>query len=328
MRRREFITLLGGAAAWPMARRVHSSPSGCGASACSRPCRNGSNSPAAHGRLPEGPAGVWLGRGAECEHCLPVRDQRHGPVETAALELVAAAPELIVVWSNPAVIAMRAVNRSIPVVFVSVGDPVGSGFVESLGRPGGNLTGFTAFEPEMARRLEHLKEVAPALTSAMVLLHPDIAANLEFYRAGPGSWHGAQNQCRRSPRACCRRHPACGQRALAGELNAGVLVLLNPASASHRDLIVGLASRLRLPAIYPFRYYALDGGLISYGPDTLDLFRRAAGYVDRILKGDPPASLPVQTPVKFELAINLKTAKALGLTVPDTPLARADEVIE
>jgi len=241
---------------------------------------------------------------------------------------LAAAPELIVVWSNPAVIAMRAVDRSIPVVFVSVGDPVGSGFVESLGRPGGNMTGFTAFEPEMGGKwLEHLKEVAPALTRAMVLLHPDIAANFEFYRAA----QAAGTALKINVDAVDVRGAADIQRAvsaLAGEPHAGVLVLPNPASASHRDLIIGLASRLRLPAIYPFRYYALDGGLISYGPDTPDLFRRAAGYVDRILKGDPPASLPVQTPVKFELVINLKTAKALGLDVPATLLARADEVIE
>jgi ABC-type uncharacterized transport system substrate-binding protein len=197
-----------------------------------------------------------------------------------------------------------------------------------LGRPGGNLTGFTAFEPEMGGKwLEHLKEVAPALTSAMVFLQPDIAANLEFYRAA----QAAGTALKINVDAVDVRGAADIQRAvsaLAGEPHAGVLVLPNPVSASHRDLIIGMASRLRLPAIYPFRYYALDGGLISYGPDTLDLFRRAAGYVDRILKGDPPASLPVQTPVKFELAINLTTAKTIGLEVPPTLLARADEVIE
>jgi putative ABC transport system substrate-binding protein len=161
----------------------------------------------------------------------------------------------------------------------------------------------------------------------MVLLHPDIAANFEFYRAA----QAAGTALKINVDAVDVRGAADIQRAvsaLAGEPHAGVLVLPNPASASHRDLIIGLASRLRLPAIYPFRYYALDGGLISYGPDTPDLFRRAAGYVDRILKGDPPASLPVQTPVKFELVINLKTAKALGLDVPATLLARADEVLE
>ena len=143
--------------------------------------------------------------------------------------------------------------------------------------------------------LEHLKEVAPALTSAMVLLHPDIAADLEFYRAAQAATGTAQGNVD----AVHVRGAADIQRAvsaLAGEPNAGVLVLPDPASASHRDLIVGLASRLRLPAIYPFRYYALDGGLISYGPDTLDLFRRAASYVDRVLKGDPPASLPCRRP--------------------------------
>ena len=329
MKRREFITLLGGAAARGRSRRGRSRPSAMRRIGVLTAMSE--TDPTLPPRMAAFQKGLQAFGWAEGRNVSIV--YRHATsdldrLKSAALELVAAAPELIVVWSNPAVIAMRAVDRSIPVVFVSVGDPVGSGFVESLGRPGGNLTGFTAFEPEMGGKwLEHLKEVAPALTRAMVLLHPDIAANFEFYRAA----QAAGTALKINVDAVDVRGAADIQRAvsaLAGEPHAGVLVLPNPASASHRDLIIGLASRLRLPAIYPFRYYALDGGLISYGPDTLDLFRRAAGYVDRILKGDPPASLPVQTPVKFELVINLKTAKALGLDVPPTLLARADEVIE
>jgi len=328
VKRRDFITLIGGAAAWPLAARAQQSERLRRIGMLTAMSEMDPTLPARMAAFQKGLQAFGWAEGRNLSIVYRHATSDLDRLKSAALELVAAAPELIVVWSNPAVMAMRAVDRSIPVVFVSVGDPVGSGFVESLGRPGGNLTGFTAFEPEMGGKwLEHLKEVVPALTSTMVLLHPDIAANLEFYRAA----QAAGTALKINVDAVHVRGAADIQRAvgaLAGEPHAGVLVLPNPASASHRDLIVGLASRLRLPAIYPFRYYALDGGLISYGPDTPDLFRRAAAYVDRILKGDPPASLPVQTPVKFELVINLATAKALGLEVPPTLLARADEVIE
>jgi putative tryptophan/tyrosine transport system substrate-binding protein len=249
-------------------------------------------------------------------------------LKAAARELVAAGSEVIVAWSNPGVIALRAVDQSIPAVFLSVGDPVGSGFIESLARPGGNLTGFAAFEPEMGGKwLELLKEAAPALTHATVLLQPDIAANFELYRAAEAAGM-ALNVAVEARHMRDATDIQRGLSALAREPNGGVLVLPNPFSGIHRALIANLCAAHRLPSIAAFRSTVESGLLIGYGPDMNDLWRRSASYVDRILRGETPASLPVQMPVKFELVINLKTAKALGLEMPATLLARADEVIE
>jgi putative tryptophan/tyrosine transport system substrate-binding protein len=329
IRRRDFITLLGGAAAaWPLVARAQHSERLRRVGVLTAMSETDPTLPSRMAAFQKGLQAFGWAEGRNVSIVYRHATSDLDRLKSAALELVAAAPELIVVWSNPAVMAMRAVDRSIPVVFVSVGDPVGSGFVESLGRPGGNLTGFTAFEPEMGGKwLEHLKEVAPALTRAMVLLHPDIAANFEFYRAA----QAAGTALRINVDAVHVRGAADIQRAvsaLAGEPHAGVLVLPNPVSASHRELIASLSVSHRVPSVASFRSYVESGVLIGYGPEMNDLWRRSASYVDRILRGDPPASLPVQTPVKFELAINLKTAKALGLTVPDALLARADEVIE
>jgi putative tryptophan/tyrosine transport system substrate-binding protein len=329
MRRREFITLLGSAAAaWPLAARAQQPERLRRVGVLTAMSETDPTLPPRMAAFQKGLQAFGWAEGRNVSIVYRHATSDLDRLKSAALELVAAAPELIVVWSNPAVMAMRAVDRSIPVVFVSVGDPVGSGFVESLGRPGGNLTGFTAFEPEMGGKwLEHLKEVAPALTRAMVLLHPDIAANFEFYRAA----QAAGTALRINVDAVHVRGAADIQRAvsaLAGEPHAGVLVLPNPVSASHRELIASLSAAHRVPSVAGFRSYVESGVLIGYGPEMNDLWRRSASYVDRILRGDPPASLPVQTPVKFELAINLKTAKALGLEIPPTLLARADEVIE
>jgi len=219
-------------------------------------------------------------------------------------------------------------TRTVPIVFTGTPDPVGAGFVESLARPGGNATGFTPWEYGIgAKWLELLKEIAPGTTRAAVIRDPAIAT-------GVGMWGAIQTA---APSLGVELRPL-GVRdageiertitAFAGSPNGGLIVTGSTLASVHRDLITMLAARHRLPAIYFFRYFVTGGGLISYGADSIDPYRRAAGYVDRILKGEKPADLPVQAPTKYELVINLKTAKALGLEVPPTLLARADEVIE
>jgi len=219
-------------------------------------------------------------------------------------------------------------TRTVPIVFVSVIDPVGGGFVASLARPGGNATGFTIYEYSMSGKwLELLKEIAPRVTRAAVLRDPAVAS-------GIGQFGAVQIV---APSLGVELSPVDVRDAgeieravteFARGLNGGLIVTGSAAAIVHRELIATLAARHRLPAVYPGRYSVTAGGLISYGPDLIDQFRRAAEYVDRILKGEKPADLPVQAPTKYELAINLKTAKALGLEVPPTLLARADEVIE
>ncbi len=247
---------------------------------------------------------------------------------TYAGELVALTPEVILAASGATMPHLLQATRAVPIVFAQVIDPVGNGYVATLAQPGGNATGFTQFEFGItAKWLEVLKEVAPRLTRAAVLRDTTEPA-------GIGQWGAIQSV---APIVGLELSPV-GVRdageieraltAIARAPNAGVIVTGSAPAAVHRDLIIALAAKHRLPAIYPYRYFVIDGGLISYGPDTIDQFRRAAGYVDRILKGESPSDLPVQHPTKYDLAINLKTAKALGLEVPQTLLARADEVIE
>jgi putative ABC transport system substrate-binding protein len=245
-----------------------------------------------------------------------------------AAELVALAPDVILATTSPTVAALQAATRSVPIVFAHAADPVGAGLIDSLARPGGNATGFILFEYGIsAKWLEVLKEFAPRVTRVAILRDPTTAA-------GMGQFGAIQSVApsfgvELSPVNV--REPAEIERAItnfAAQLNGGLIVTAGSLTAFHRGLIVGLAARHRLPATYPLRYYVAGGGLISYGPDLVDQYPRAAGYVDRILKGEKPADLPVQAPTKYQLVINLKTAKALGLTVPPTLLARADEVIE
>jgi putative ABC transport system substrate-binding protein len=242
-----------------------------------------------------------------------------------AAELVALPSDVILATGTPVVGALQQATRSVPIVFTQVPDPVSDGFVASLARPGGNTT---TFEYGMsAKWLELLKELAPRVTRAVVLRDLAIAA-------GSGQLGAIQAV---APSFGVELSPV-GVRD-AGEIeravtafargsNGGLIVTGSTAALIHRQLIITLANRHRLPAVYPFRYYAAGGGLLSYGPDSIDPYRRAAGYVDRILKGEKPADLPVQAPTKYELVINLKTAKALGLEIPPTLLARADGVIE
>jgi putative ABC transport system substrate-binding protein len=245
-----------------------------------------------------------------------------------AEELVALAPDIILAATSPAVVALQPLSRTLPVVFVSVIDPVGAGFVASLARPGGNITGFTLFEYGIAGKwLELLKEIAPRVTRVAVLRDPSIGAGIG--QLGAIQVVAPSFGVELSPIDV--RHPDDIERAVtafARGPNGGMIVTGSPSQGVHRELIISLAARHRLPAVHPFRYMAAGGGLIAYGPDQVDQYRRATSYVDRILKGEKPADLPVQAPTKYELVINLKTAKALELEVPPSLLARADEVIE
>jgi putative tryptophan/tyrosine transport system substrate-binding protein len=245
-----------------------------------------------------------------------------------AEELLALAPDVILTVGGSHVGPLQQVTRSVPIVFVQVADAVGGGFVNSLARPGGNATGFTNFEFDISTKwLEMLKQIAPRMTRTAVLRDPTnpsgtgqfgaiqaVAPSLGV-EASPVGLHDASEIER-------------GLTGFAHEPNGGVIVTPSSLAIVHRKLIISLAARLRLPAIYPFRYFVTDGGLISYGPDVVDQYRRAAGYVDRILKGEKPADLPVQQSTKVDLVINLKAAKQIGLTIPPNVLARADKVIK
>jgi ABC-type uncharacterized transport system substrate-binding protein len=249
-------------------------------------------------------------------------------IRKLAAELAALAPDVILASGNVVIAPMLQAARTTPIVLVQAVDPVGSGFIESMARPGGNVTGFTQFEYSLAGKwLELLKEIAPRVTRVAVIRDPT---------RGPGIGQFAVIQAM-APSHAVELTPINANdpaetrtariAAFASSPNGGLIVTVG-GTAVHRDVAITAAAKNRLPAIYPYRYFVADGGLISYGPDTIDQYRRAAGYIDRILKGEKPADLPVQAPTKYHLVINLKTAKALGLEVPPTLLARADEVIE
>jgi putative ABC transport system substrate-binding protein len=245
-----------------------------------------------------------------------------------AAELVALAPDVIVAHGDSTVGPLLRATRTVSVVFPVVADPVGAGYVESLARPGGNATGFLSFEYSLgAKWLELLKEIAPSMTRVAVLRDPALAAGTGQF----GVIQAVGQALRVEVNPVSMRDAGEIERAVAAfaqSPNGAMIVTASGLANIHRDLIVTLATRHKLPALYYERFFAAAGGLISYGPDYIDQFRRAAGYVDRILKGEKPADLPVQAPTKYELVVNMKTAKALGLTVSQSLLARADEVIE
>jgi putative tryptophan/tyrosine transport system substrate-binding protein len=245
-----------------------------------------------------------------------------------AMEIVALGPDVILTSASPSIRAMQQATRTVPIVFVLVPDAVGTGIVDSLSRPGGNSTGFTSTELGMSVKwLELLKEIAPKMTRAAVLRDPADATAIGQFGAVKGAAPSFRVEI--SPIGVgSAEEIERGITAFAREPNGGLIVLPLPMTVIHRNLIIKLAAQHRLPNVYNSRFFAAEGGLVSYGADVLDQYRRTASYVDRILKGEKPADLPVQAPTKYELVINLKTAKALGLTVPDTVLARADEVIE
>ena len=328
MRRRKFIALLGGAAAWPFA---------AGAQQAGGVRHIGVLIPSATGdRVFQARLSAFLqelqqfgwsdGRNVRIDIRWGAGDA--DLTRKYAVELVALAPDVLMAVTSVAVASLRQVTRTIPIVFAVVADAVGAGYVESHARPGGNVTGFTAFEYALGGKwLELLKDIAPRVTRAAILRDPAIAG-------GPGQFGAIQAM---APSLGVELRPVdaadSGEieravTAFAQRSNGGLVVTGSPAATVHRELIITLASRHQLPAVYFASYFVAAGGLISYGPDFLDQCRRAAGYVDRILKGEKPSDLPVQSPTKYELAINLKTAKTLGIEVPTSLLARANEVIE
>ena len=269
----------------------------------------------------------WIdGRNVRIDTRWPADDADRN--RTYAAQLVELAPDVILASASASVAALQQASRSAPIVFANVIDPVGAGFVASLAQPGGNATGFTAFEYGISGKwLELLKEIAPHMTRAAVLRDPALAAGIGQFAAIQAMAPSSAVELS----AIDTRDVGEIERAVvafARKPNGGLVVTASASALIHRDQIIALATRLRLPNVYPFRYYPSNGGLASYGPDQIDQYKRAAGYVDRILKGEKPADLPVQAPTKYELVINLNTARALGLDVPDTLLARADEVIE
>jgi ABC-type uncharacterized transport system substrate-binding protein len=328
MGRRDFITLLGGAtAAWPVA---------AGAQQQQRMRRIGvlmalaSDDPEGQARLAAVAQGLqqsgWtIGQNVRVDYRWSGGNADN--ISKYAAELVALAPDVILAHSSQAVAPLLQATRTVPIVFTAVSDPVAAGYVDSLARPGGNATGFLVWEYGIAAKwLELLKEIAPRVTRAAVLRETVVAGGPALF----GVIQAAAPSLGVELRPVDVRDAGEIERAItafAQGANGGLIVTGSIFAAVHRDLIITLAARYKLPAVYFGRHFIGDG-LISYGPDFVDQFRRAAGYVDRILKGEKPADLPVQAPTKYELVVNLKTAKALGLEIPTSVLARADEVIE
>jgi len=329
MRRREFITLLGGTAtSWPLAVRAQHGE---------RIRRIGvlvgtdENDGQARARLSAFAQRLqqlgWIeGRNIQIEYHWASADLRR--IRANASQLVAQTPDVILSVSNPVLTALQQETRTIPIVFVAVTDPIEGGFVASMSRPGGNITGFTPFEYAITGKwLEMLKEIAPGVVRVLVIGNQANASwptQLRMIEATAPSFAikpiemsvGDESEIERAIQSFAR------------EANGGLIAIPDNVTIVHRELIFKLAGRHQLPAVYPYRFFAVDGGLMSYGPDTVDQYRHAAEYVGRILEGEKPADLPVQAPTKYELVINLNTAKALGIEVPATLLARADEVIE
>ena len=327
MRRREFITLLGGAAAWPLLARAQQAHRVRRIGALMTQAADDPEGQARLLALAQGlqESGWAIGSNVRI-------DTRWGEGDAEryrryAAELVALAPDVILVNGPAALAQLQQATRSLPIVFTNVTDPVGAGFVVSVARPGGNATGFMLSEYSTSGKwLELLKEIAPRVTRAAIIRDPTLTSSVAQFAAIQSA--AASLGVELSP--IDMRNTGEIERSIAAFARApnGGLIVPTGGSSTRRSLIVTLAARHRLPAVYPFRYYIADGGLISYGPDPIDQYRRAAGYVDRIFKGEKPADLPVQAPTKYDLVINLRTAKALGLVVPPTLLARADEVIE
>jgi ABC-type uncharacterized transport system substrate-binding protein len=328
MRRREFITLIGGAATWPLAVRAQQGERLRRVGVLMALAANDAEGQDRIGALLQGlqEHGWAVGRNVRID--IRWAAGNADDIRKYAAELVALAPDAILAQSSAAVASLLQATRSIPIVFAGVADPVGAGYVDSVARPGGNATGFLVWEYSIAAKwLELLKEIAPGVTRAAVVRESATAT-------GPGQFaviQAAAPSLGVELRVVDTRDAGEIERAItafAQSANGGLVVTGSSGALFHRGLIVALAARHRLPAVYSARYFVTDGGLISYGPDFVDQYRRAAGYVDRILKGEKPGDLPVQAPTKYELVINLKTAKALGLDVPTSLLARADEVIE
>jgi putative ABC transport system substrate-binding protein len=330
MRRREFVTLIGSAAAaWPLAARAQQAHRIRRIGLLMNLSENDVEAQRLITAFRKGLAQLgWTdGRNLRIDDRWAGGDV--GQITTYATELVELSPDIIVGYGTPVVVALQQRTRSIPIVFLSVTDPVGQGLVASLAHPGGNITGFSVFEISLGTKwIETLNQIAPGLKRVMAVYNPKTAPYYSLYLR-------AIEQAAASFAVEPIGHEVHSdtdiERAistLAREPGGGLIVMPDTFNMVHRQTTIELAARHRLPAIYYFPFFAREGGLISYGPDEIDMFRRSAGYVDRILKGEKLTDLPVQAPTKYDLVINLKTAKALGLSVPPTLIARADEVIE
>ena len=328
MRRREFIgCLCATAAVWPLAAHAQSTERVRRVGVMMPFTANDSEAQARKVIFEEslGRLGWTVGRDLQVSYHSSGGEATS--IRKHAAELVALAPDVAVTVGSATIAPVQQANGTIPIVFVNLADPVGAGFVQSLARPGGNVTGFTNFEYSMSGKwVELLKQISPQIIRMAVLRDPATAA-------GIGQFSAIQSVAQSLGVELTPLNTRDGaeiERGIAefARLGKGGLIVTSSGTAFRRDLFIGLAARHRLPAIYPFPYYAKDGGLITYGPDPHDQMRGAASYVDRILKGEKPADMPVQTPTKYELVINMKTARALGLTMPPSLLARANEVIE
>jgi len=327
LKRREFMSLLGGAAAWPLAARAQQRE---------RMRRVGvllnlaADDPMGQARVAAFVQGLeaagWSdGRNVRIDTRWAAADP--GNYRKYAAELIALGPDVVLASTTAAVAQLQQASRTVPIVFVGAIDPVGSGLITSMARPGGNVTGFVIFEYALAAKwLEVLKEIAPGVKRVAALRDATVASGIGQFAAIQ-----AAGSVDMELSAIDLRDAGEIERAVADfaqRPNGGVILTASQFGTNHPGPLAALVARHRLPAVYPFRYFASAGGLISYGPDQVDEYHRAADYVDRILRGTKPADLPVQAPTKYELTINLKTAKGLGLEVPSTLLARADEVIE
>jgi putative ABC transport system substrate-binding protein len=325
MKRREFIALIGGAATIPlMAQAQQSERTRRIGVLMPFPKDNSEGQKRIAAFLQELQQLGWIdGRNLQIEYRWET-----GDIRRAAMELVALSLDVIFASTTPALAALQPATRTLPIVFAQVADPVSAGFVASMAQPGGNVTGFTNIEYGVgAKWLELLKEIAPRVTRVGVIRDPAVTASI-------GQFGAIQSVARSFGVELIALGGRDGTELenniteFARGSNCGLITLAVPLTANNSSLIISLAARHRLPATYPFRFFVANGGLVSYGPDTIDPYRRAASYVDRILKGEKPADMPVQAPIKYELVINLKTAKALGLNMPLSLQQRADEVIE
>jgi putative ABC transport system substrate-binding protein len=330
MRRREFITLLGGAtAAWPIAARAQQGERMRRIGVLMATAETDPESPSRVVAFQQSLATVgWItGQNIRIDYRWAAGEPTR--MQVLARELVDLQPDVILASTTPSTAALMSETRTIPIVFVVVSDPVGSGFVASIPRPGGNITGFTNIESSLGGKwIQLLKEIAPRVTRVALMFNPETAPFVAYYlrpieTAAPSF---AVEHIVKPIRTDSEIEPAIAD--VGRDSTGGLIVLPETFTTIHRKSIILAAARNNVPTIYPFRYMAADGGLIAYGIDLVDLYRRAAPYIDRILRGANPADLPVQAPTKFELVINLKTAKALGLQAPSTLLAVADEVIE
>jgi putative ABC transport system substrate-binding protein len=328
MKRRQFISLLGGAAAWPLAARAQQAEGirrvGVLMNIAADDLEGQTYLAAFQQSMQE--LGWNVGRNLRIDIRWGGGDADR--IRRYAAELVSLSPDVVLAAGGPIVAALQKASSAVPIVFAQSIDPVGAGIAASLARPGGNVTGFTQFEYSLSGKWpELLKEIAPGIKRIGVLRDASNPAGIGQWAIIQAAAAAAGMELTPIPVRDAAEMER-GVAAFARETNGGLVVPVSASSTTHRERIVASAARHRLPAVYGYRYFVAAGGLISYGPDLLGQYKRAAGYVDRILKGEKPADLPVQAPTKYELVINLKTAKALGLNVPATLLARADEVIE